>query len=85
MNPDVFRAILAMDSYNRGYGRGINDLVGTKLGAATLGPDSSILTDGSGNRLDIPVGFYASAYLWDGVQVISYRGTNFEINWSRLR
>lgn len=85
MNQDVFRAILAMDSYNRGYGQGvkINSAdsvtgqaeVGRQLGNATI-----IAQNITQSAKD--VGFYASAYLWDGVQVISYRGTNFDIDWS---
>jgi hypothetical protein len=77
MNADVFRAILAMDSYNRGYSPGINGLGGkdSKLGLATLGEDAeTLLSQGSAQA----AGFYASAYSWNGQTVISYRGTNFE-------
>ena len=34
-NPELFRAILAMDAYHRGYGAGIPDLPGTQVGLAT--------------------------------------------------
>jgi hypothetical protein len=59
MNSSVFRAILAMDSYNRGYGQGVNGLSGTSLGAATILRDSTerVATEGG-----IAAGFYASAY-----------------------
>ncbi|MDR2858608.1 MAG: hypothetical protein LBV50_12305 [Novosphingobium sp.] len=72
MDRDLFLAILAMDSYNRGYGAGIKDLpVSGKIGNATI--------------LDIPlpegseaVGFYAIAYknIDTGEVVIAYRGTD---------
>jgi hypothetical protein len=77
MNADVFRAILAMDSYNRRYGQGVNGLSavpGTQLGAATV-LDDSILRLGAESA---ETGFYASAYSWNGKTVISYRGTNPE-------
>jgi hypothetical protein len=74
MNRDVFLSILAMDSYNRGYGQGINGLADMgSIGSATILRQSNILAGST----EVNVGFYASAYLWDGVQVISYRGTNF--------
>ena len=75
MSTDIFKAILAMDSYNRGYGAGIN-LTGTQVGAASILKDSSVLTDGE-QRLDQPAGFYAIAYQEaDGGVTISYRGTD---------
>ena len=77
MNADVFRAILAMDSYNRRYGQGVNGLSavpGTQLGAATV-LDDSILRLGAESA---ETGFYASAYSWNGRTYISYRGTNPE-------
>jgi hypothetical protein len=40
MNEDVFRAILAMDSYNRGYNAGITGLSGTQIGNATVSTQS---------------------------------------------
>jgi hypothetical protein len=82
---DLFLAILAMDSYNRGYGAGINDggsgdpdglgLTG-QIDTATIGQDSSIIVDGSGSRIDDDAGFYAAAYQTDDGTVISYRGTD---------
>jgi hypothetical protein len=75
MNADVFRAILAMDSYNRGYGVGVSGLVCSSLGSATILQDS---TAQFGLSVTSAVGFYASAYSWNGQTVISYRGTNTE-------
>jgi hypothetical protein len=73
MNADVFRAILALDSYNRGYGQGVNGLPASgKLGSANILKDSLA-------RLGVEskaTGFYASAYTWNGQTYISYRGTN---------
>ncbi|MGH9875698.1 MAG: hypothetical protein ACRD9S_24845, partial [Pyrinomonadaceae bacterium] len=75
MNRDLFLAVLAMDSYNRGYNSGIDDLsndnVGTQLGSAVI----------IGNA-DDPAGtaraasFYAVAYQWHGETIISFRGTD---------
>lgn len=49
MNDLILRAILSMDSYNRGYGEGII-LAGTSIGGFNLGMSSTdVLTDlGSG-------------------------------------
>ena len=81
LSPDVFLSLLALDAYNRGYGRGVfangsaNDdsEAGRKIGNATI------------LNVDLPagseaVGFYAIAYELDGAKIISYRGTNFEFN-----
>jgi hypothetical protein len=80
---DLLLAILAMDSYNRGYGAGL-EVSGTQVGSATIGLTS---TDPAAN---IPngqsAGFYAAAYtigtgvdgIASGSTVISYRGTNFD-------
>ncbi len=86
MNRDLFLAILSMDSYNRGYGRGIkfsaNDIasnkneVGVKIGNA-------IVTQQDNSESAVAAGFYAIAYdmtgvagFADGERVISYRGTD---------
>jgi hypothetical protein len=88
MNRNLFLSILAMDSYNRGYGEGIaglgrpsfdengNPTSIIQLGNAVIARDSSSLKDVNQNRLDIPTGFYALAYNWNGETVISYRGTD---------
>jgi hypothetical protein len=66
---DVFLAILALDSYNRGYSVGI-DVSGNDIGHATIGSQ-----DSSKEQRD--AGFYAQSYDWAGTTVISYRGTTF--------
>ena len=81
MNREVFLSILAMDSYQRGYAPGINGLDFqpnvTKIGNATILADSPrYQVTASGQS----VGFYASAYQWGTDTVISYRGTDFDIN-----
>lgn len=88
MNREVFLSLLALDSYNRGYGQnvglvdgdgssGINEL-GRRIGNAQIVAQSDVDPDTSG----VAAGFYGIAYNWEGQTVISYRGTNFEINWS---
>ena len=69
MDPTLFLAILSMDSYNRGYDPGIENL--PNLGAI-----------GNANIIDLALptgaqaaGFYAIAYDWNGETVIAYRGT----------
>lgn len=85
MNRDLFLAILSMDSYNRGYGRGVNfgpdsssanrNEVGIRIGRATIRSQDN--SEGA-----IAAGFYAIAYDMTGVsgfaageRVISYRGS----------
>lgn len=69
MNSNIFRAILAMDSYNRGYGSGvyIDGLgvtpVGRNIGTALIIADS---TRSLGLVTTSDVGIYASAYRWNG-------------------
>jgi hypothetical protein len=57
ISDDVFRSILAMDSYNRGYGAGIL-LSGTEIGDAVLGDSTN--EDASAQAAS----FYAQAYTW---------------------
>jgi hypothetical protein len=70
MTDNLTLAILALDSYNRGYNAQL------KVQGQTIG-DISVLNTAA----DLPIsfkadGFYASAYkLSDGSEVISYRGT----------
>lgn len=84
MDTNLMYAILAMDSYNRGYNEGIV-VSGTSLGGATISMDSEILGNvGSTEiRRDEGISFYALAYSYDsngdgiGDQtIISYRGTD---------
>lgn len=68
INDDVFRSILAMDSYNRGYDAG-NNLDGNQTGNTTL------------RYINLPTGyesasFFVQAYERNGKTVISYRWTN---------
>lgn len=80
MTPDLYKAILSMDSYNRGYGAAI------KLGNATgTTADKSIgiqignaIVKAEGNtETNKAEGFYAIAYNLNGETIISYRGTFF--------
>jgi hypothetical protein len=69
---DLFLSILALDSYNRGYGAGININSGNtpiKLGTANF-------LDQSGTSAPADKGFYGIAYSWNGEKIISYRGTD---------
>ena len=62
---DLMLAILAMDSYNRGYGAGLGNSsdglggVGSQIGDATLTTDS---TQKLGLSPTSTAGFYAAAY-----------------------
>jgi hypothetical protein len=68
---DLFLSILALDSYNCGYGAGVSGLgetPQTQIGNATV--SASSLEAGKAK------GFYGIAYEWEGKKVISYRGTD---------
>lgn len=80
----LFQAILAMDSYNRGYLSGVDlnvkdangnivqasDAIGRTLGAVTI-------YDTKGDAIAQNAGFYAIAYQYsDGSVTVSYRGTD---------
>lgn len=77
-------SILAMDSYNRGYGEGIEGLggLGYKVGAATISTDSETVSATKDEAQ--AAGFYAVSYtigagvkdLDENSTVISYRGTD---------
>lgn len=79
MNRNLFLAILALDSYNRGYGKRVAFVgsqtgrdaaeVGRQLGTATI-----LSQDISDQAFDAD--FYAIAYDWNDEKVISYRGTD---------
>ncbi len=89
MNDNVMRAILAMDSYNRSYGQGINGISDSSMvGNASVIKDSSIF-EIDDQRIDVTVGFYAIAYEWTDSTalkntVISYRGTNTDLSIATL-
>jgi len=78
LTTNLYKALLAMDAYNRGYNRGLElpDEAAPKVGNASKYRDSSILLDADSDRRDIPAGFYAIAYDLNGEKVISYRGTD---------
>ena len=91
MNKDLFLALLAMDSYSRGYGEAIK-LSGASLGGTLADANSSVLLAGQGLRMDVPAAFFAQAYtihgvegIADGTVVISYRGTDTSTFWDELR
>ena len=69
----LMQAILSMDSYNQGYGKGI-DHGELQIGTAAV----NALPNGFDDSDWEDAGFYAVAYNYDGETVISYRGTNFE-------
>ena len=79
-NPDLFRAILAMDAYNRGYNAGIKSqgaaeregLTGTQIGLASVGTRSNT----EANSPEVAASFFAQAYTLGGQTIISYRGTD---------
>jgi len=76
MSRELFLAILAMDSYDKGYNQRLK-VDGTQLGLATVGTAAD--TD-----ISQPYGFFAQAYTINGgvdgiaagTTVISYRGTD---------
>jgi len=76
ISDDLMLAILAMDSYNRGYGERIDGLggLGSEIGNATLITDSEATAETSSSARDLS--FYAAAYAYDGETIISNRGTD---------
>ncbi|HMJ07272.1 MAG TPA: hypothetical protein VK474_13515 [Chthoniobacterales bacterium] len=74
MDPLLFKAILAMDSYNRGYNSSVKvDELATHIGTALILPNSSIRP---ATQAGDAFGFFATAYSWNGETIISYRGTD---------
>lgn len=74
MNRNVFLSILAMDSYQRGYVPGINGVTGASIGSANVINIQSFSIDDAKYSAWQDVGFYASAYDWNGTTVISSGG-----------
>lgn len=80
---DLFRAILAVDVYHRGYNAALN-VSGTQIGNALVGNSSSKKgpnnTNGAliGDVLDSSIGFYAQEYTIENgtKKIIAYRGTD---------
>lgn len=92
MNANLFKAILSMDSYNRGYNTGIDFRLKDASGLPIVDSDT-IYTDGTGtHNIRIgnatvsatrgqaeaqAVGFYGIAYQMNtGEKIIAYRGTD---------
>lgn len=72
MDSDVFLSLLALDSYNRGYGANIGGLAEDgMIGNASIREFQPREQDGWQ-----AAGFYAIAYDWNGQTIISYRGTD---------
>lgn len=74
----LFRAILALDVYHRGYngGLGLDEAAGGQIGNATIGKSSKTQSV-IGGVDHTTIGFYALEYtLQGGAKVISYRGTD---------
>jgi hypothetical protein len=77
MNRDLFLSILALDSYNRGYGQRVSGLANTGLlGNARIKTDSIVEFDSAGGTPSQDADFYAVAYTYNGETIISYRGTD---------
>lgn len=72
---NLFQAILAMDSYNRGYNQGIyiDDIPGeSAIGNATVIQESNVAPGSS----QVEASFFAAAYAAGNDIYISYRGTD---------
>src|SRR5665213_1151968 len=85
---DLMLAILAMDSYNREYGQGL-DVTATQIGSATFNDHKASDVSDATFAAWQTAGFYAAAYtigegvdgIASGSTVISYRGTdNLSLN-----
>lgn len=80
ISKELYLAILAMDSYNRGYGAGIAD--GDTNDQDGLGEAGSQIGDAAVLNIPLPfgsqpAGFYAVAYQTEDYgTIISYRGTD---------
>jgi Ca2+-binding RTX toxin-like protein len=74
-NMTLFQAIMAMDTYNRGYNSGImQGIVGLGGEGSQLGLATVIKQDGLQNAQAIS--FFAQAYTLNGKTIIAYRGTD---------
>ncbi len=84
-NPDLMRAILAMDAYNRGYNAGIKSpnagpdqgLTGTMIDLASVGKASSCALNSPEHNASL----FAQAYTLGGKTVISYRAMDAASGW----
>lgn len=78
---DLFLAILAMDSYHRGYNRGLvgdASVIASMIGDATVGVGSAVSEDDNSSIATAAkaIGFFAQSYDWNGETIIAYRGTD---------
>ena len=84
IDSDVFKALLALDAYNRGYSEGIELAPGaTGIGFAEYlavskdnGDDNVPNPEFGPDSDSVAASFYARAYTYNGEIVISYRGTD---------
>lgn len=74
-NSALFKAILALDVYNRGYDAGL-DIDGNQLGDVTVHDDSGILSAPGASRSDQAISFFAQSYTTGSGTIISFRGTD---------
>jgi hypothetical protein len=75
---DLFIALLAMDTYNRGYNPGLT-IASSQIGLAALGFNSSILDQTPDQGRDVSASFFAQSYSLGGKTIIAYRGTDSPI------
>lgn len=76
MQRDLMLAILAMDTYHRGYAPGVLAIGGSSVGEAALLADSAILDEADNRDVAQAIGFYAQAYQYQGETIIAFRGTD---------
>jgi len=62
---DLFRAVLALDVYHRGYNNGLDLEETGQIGNATIGGSSSVANDIGGVN-QTTIGFYALEYTSNG-------------------
>ena len=83
MDDKLFNAILAMDSYNRGYNArirfGLDPLNSTAVdGVTQIG--NAVVYRSQNDQPAKDIGFYAIAYYYASQVTIAYRGTDEDIN-----
>jgi hypothetical protein len=75
---ELMYALLSMDSYNRGYGYGLDVVAAgastTQIGNAAVGLNSN--DPSSGIIGGQAAGFFAQSYTLNGQKIIAYRGTD---------
>jgi hypothetical protein len=84
MTTEVYMALLAMDSYNRGYGQSLdvvaNGASTTQIGNANVEISSNTIPASS----EVAAGFFAQSYTLNGQKIIAYRGTDDEFHLKSL-